>query len=47
MALSDLWREVKLSLIPLPQLVGKNEWRLRLKPQAMLIQAVGLANRLK
>jgi MFS family permease len=47
MALSDLWGEVKLALLPLPQLVGKNEWRLRLKPQAMLIQAVGLANRLK
>lgn len=47
MSLIELWRDVKLSLNPSFNFLGKNEWRLRLNPQTILIQAVALTNRLK
>jgi MFS family permease len=47
MPLSKLMDEAKLATETLPNLRSKNEPLFSFKPQAMLIQAVGLANRLK
>jgi MFS family permease len=46
-SLIQLVREAKIVLRPLLNLCGKNESLVRLTPQAVLLQAVGLANRLK
>ncbi len=46
-SLMQLIDELKLTLRPSFNFVGKDESLPRLRPQAMLIQAVGLANRLK
>ena len=46
-SLIQLVREAKSVLRPLPDLFGKNELLVRFKPQTVLFQAVGLANRLK
>ncbi|MEW6495596.1 MAG: MFS transporter [Cyanobacteriota bacterium] len=46
-SLMQLFGEAKLTLRPSFNFVGKNQFLPRFKPQAMLIQAVGLANRLK
>ena len=46
-SLIQLVREAKIVLRPLPHLFGQNELLRRLKPQAVLFQAVGLVNRLK
>lgn len=46
-SLIQLAHEAKIVLRPLPNLFGQNELLGRLKPQAVLFQAVGLVNRLK
>jgi hypothetical protein len=47
MSLLELWGDVKLALSPSFNFLGKNELRLRLNPQTILIQAVALTNRFK